>query len=434
MFLSFLPAAFILCSVFARPAVSKSIAQDLHERHEDTNNQRLPASEWYHPRDHFARQLFRRDTTTDAATYPEVAWSAAYPQSTPDTSQLPAKWTAALQSAMAAGKIPNIPQSTSPSPNTNPVYPDGYDPTTLPVCSGTYKCKIATDTWDAPDNCLGVGFDDGPTPASPPLLDFLQSNNQTATHFMIGTNIIANHESFTRSVLLGNDIAVHTWTHPYMTTLSNEDVLAQLGWTMQVIHDSTGGRVPRFWRPPYGDTDARVSAIAREVFGMDAIIWNQDTEDWSLTTGGTTLEAISSSMNTWLTGPKSPGLIILEHELSDQSVQAFKSAYPVMKSNNWKLVSVAQLVGEHGPYQNALSINKGNVATADIIDSKLMSMNTSASTSMSTSTTTSSSSPNSTSSSASDNTAPKNSASLSWDGMTVRTFAVYCAVVCACFI
>ena len=69
---------------------------------------------------------------------------------------------------------------------------------------------------------------------------------------------------------------MHTWTHPYMTSLSNEDVVAQLAWTMQIIHDSTGGRVPRFWRPPYGDSDTRVSAIAKEVLGMITVIWNQE--------------------------------------------------------------------------------------------------------------------------------------------------------------
>ena len=61
-----------------------------------------------------------------------------------------------------------------------------------------------------------------------------------------------------------------------MTTLSNEDVVAQLGWTMEIIHNSTGGRIPRFWRPPYGDSDIRVSAIAREVFGLKTVIWNQE--------------------------------------------------------------------------------------------------------------------------------------------------------------
>ena len=60
-----------------------------------------------------------------------------------------------------------------------------------------------------------------------------------------------------------------------MTTLSNLDVLAQLGWTMQIIYDSSG-KLPRFWRPPYGETDARVSGIAREVFGMTTVMWNQE--------------------------------------------------------------------------------------------------------------------------------------------------------------
>ncbi len=72
------------------------------------------------------------------------------------------------------------------------------------------------------------------------------------------------------------DIAVHTWTHPYMTTLTNEEVLGELGWTMQLIHNSTGGRIPKYWRPPYGDSDNRVRAIAKEVFGLTTVIWNQE--------------------------------------------------------------------------------------------------------------------------------------------------------------
>jgi hypothetical protein len=52
------------------------------------------------------------------------------------------------------------------------------------------------------------------------------------------------------------------------------------------------------------------------------------------------------------TGPKSPGLIILEHELSNQSVKAFIDAYPVMKANGWNITSTAELAGNL-PYQNA---------------------------------------------------------------------------------
>lgn len=45
---------------------------------------------------------------------------------------------------------------------------------------------------------------------------------------------------------------------------------------MKLIHDSTGGRVPRYWRPPYGDADMRVRAIASEVFGLQTVVWNNE--------------------------------------------------------------------------------------------------------------------------------------------------------------
>jgi chitin deacetylase len=93
----------------------------------------------------------------------------------------------------------------------------------------------------------------------------------------------------------GGHIAVHTWSHPYselwfrtadvsnyprigltsVTSLSNEDVMSELGWTMQIISDLNGGRIPRYWRPPFGDVDNRVRAIAKGVFGLETVPWNQ---------------------------------------------------------------------------------------------------------------------------------------------------------------
>lgn len=93
---------------------------------------------------------------------------------------------------------------------------------------------------------------------------------------MIGVNIRQNPDIFLDIFNHGSDIAVHTYTHPAMTALSNEEILGQLGWTMEIIHNSTGGRLPRYWRPPYGDYDMRVRAIAREVFGLEVILWNHE--------------------------------------------------------------------------------------------------------------------------------------------------------------
>lgn len=82
-----------------------------------------------------------------------------------------------------------------------------------------------------------------------------------------------------------------------------------------------------------------------------------------MTSGGTSPQRIASQFNGWLTGitpplfdahclilrsgvgSKSPGLIILEHELSDQSVAAFINAYPQFRLNGWIPISQARLNG-----------------------------------------------------------------------------------------
>lgn len=78
-------------------------------------------------------------------------------------------------------------------------------------------------------------------------MDFLEANNETVTHFMIGVAIMGKPATFQRAVELGQDIAVHTWTHPYMTTLSNLDVLAQvpLSWFFRlfILNSSTIARL-----------------------------------------------------------------------------------------------------------------------------------------------------------------------------------------------
>lgn len=64
-----------------------------------------------------------------------------------------------------------------------------------------------------------------------------------------------------------------------------------------------------------------------------------------MSSGGTTPEAINASMTQWLNGPKSPGLVILEHELDNMCVQAFIDAHPLMTTTGWKIESVAAIAG-----------------------------------------------------------------------------------------
>ncbi|KIM25956.1 carbohydrate esterase family 4 protein [Serendipita vermifera MAFF 305830] len=374
MFSAFLVLSTLVSSIAGLPAA--------HVHEEATVGSALPTT-WYHKRDHPVHNLFRRGPLPVVGS---PAWQAAYPgYGTPPESNIPQPWLDALKEAEDAHLIPTFaPAISTDGGQTNAGY-GGANGGQEPICSSQFQCRHPGDIWDAPDGMIGLSVDDGPIglpQASERLYDFLKLNNQKVTHFMIGANILGNPSTFMRAFEeLQDDIAVHTWTHRHMSTLTNRQLVADLGWTMQIIHDSTGGRVPRYWRPPYGDCDNRVRAIAKEVFGLTTVIWNQDSQDWTMAApGGTTLPAIQASFTRWLNGPRSPGLIVLEHEITADDVTAFMNMYPLIAAATggapWQAVSVAQLFdGHHGPggpngtmgwYQNA-DDNTSPVTSAEII-------------------------------------------------------------------
>lgn len=144
------------------------------------------------------------------------------------------------------------------------------------------------------------------------------------------------------------------------TSLSNEQVLGELGWTMQAIADLTGGRIPAYWRPPYGDVDNRVRTIAKGVFGLETVLWNRDTNDWQIGSNSAyTIDSVKGVLDGWLNGPRSPGILALEHEINNSTVQVFMAEYPKFAAQNWQVSSVPDAYGLDW-YQNAVG-NTGDL-------------------------------------------------------------------------
>ncbi|SNX81971.1 related to CDA2 - sporulation-specific chitin deacetylase [Melanopsichium pennsylvanicum] len=270
----------------------------------------------------------------------------------PTAAETPKEWLDALQAATAAGKIPNIAPAMNQGGNIVYANNVGFDQAT---CSWTVtKCVSKNDIVNAPDNHMAIGFDDGPTSKSDDLYSFLNQYNQSATHFMIGSNVLSYPQQFSHAVKEGNQhFAVHTWSHQLCTTLTNQQVVAELGWTMQIIADYSGGYIPKFWRPPQGDVDNRVRAIAEEIFGLTNVLWNHDTNDWCLNDQGGSecpnvdpgkdVASVAAAVQSGIHGAKSPGLIMLEHELTHASIKIFKDYYPSIKGLGWTPGNVADL-------------------------------------------------------------------------------------------
>ncbi|TFK68114.1 glycoside hydrolase/deacetylase [Pluteus cervinus] len=189
------------------------------------------------------------------------------------------------------------------------------------TCTG---CTRKTDITQCPQKgTFGLSFDDGPAPYTPDLLDFLDQQKLKATFFVVGSRVYYRPDLLRKQYMEGHQIAVHTWSHPELTTLTNEQIIAELGWSRRVIQD-TLGVTPNMMRPPYGDIDDRVRAIS-VAMGLTPVIWTQgfDTEDFEIGSGGTTVQ---QSLQNWerITAAASTsdkGFIVLEHDLFQQTVE-----------------------------------------------------------------------------------------------------------------
>jgi len=173
----------------------------------------------------------------------------------------------------------------------------------------------------------GVSFDDGPSPWTQKLLNYLDSQNIKATFFVVGSRVVERPPVLIEEYMAGHEISVHTWSHRPLTSLTNEQIVAELGWTRAIIQ-TVLGVTPTTMRPPYGDIDDRVRAIALAM-GMVPIIWTStpssgpfDTNDWRVAggmvdsiTSFNTFESILGNATSLDTG-----FIVLEHDLYEVTV------------------------------------------------------------------------------------------------------------------
>jgi peptidoglycan/xylan/chitin deacetylase (PgdA/CDA1 family) len=70
----------------------------------------------------------------------------------------------------------------------------------------------------------------------------------------VGSRVVSYPGLLQQEYLGGHQIAVHTWSHPSLTTLTNEEIIAEFGWSKKAINDVLGV-TPIYWRPPYGDVE-----------------------------------------------------------------------------------------------------------------------------------------------------------------------------------
>ncbi|KAK9464744.1 CDA2-like protein [Lipomyces arxii] len=206
------------------------------------------------------------------------------------------------------------------------------------VCS--FDCKHCVGPVDI-RHCSDLiqTFDDGPTPDTPTLLHYLRHVQQKVTFFVLGIQVVVYPSVFRAMHSEGHLLATHTYSHKHLPSLTNEEVVAQLLWSIWAMN-ATAGVVPKYFRPPFGGVDNRVRAIAGRL-GLTVAVWDLDTNDWRLNDKSRSKEDIYSQIKAWRTSNING--IMLEHDNTMYTVDAGIAISDIIGKSNMTVADCNEL-------------------------------------------------------------------------------------------
>ncbi|MGD0273768.1 MAG: polysaccharide deacetylase family protein [Gaiellaceae bacterium] len=182
---------------------------------------------------------------------------------------------------------------------------------------------------------VALTFDDGPGRYTGLVLRILERAHFKATFFLVGRNVGPRTEQAGAEAQSSAAFGIHTWSHPVLTKLERAQIVRQIVRTRGAIFEATGERPPLF-RPPYGDRDALVDSVARQL-GLVEVLWSIDSGD--------------SQGKNWLGIGREvlknvvPGSIILMHDNRGQTVRALKYVIlPGLKKRGFIPVTIPELL------------------------------------------------------------------------------------------
>ncbi|KAG0082026.1 chitin deacetylase [Linnemannia elongata] len=250
-------------------------------------------------------------------------------------------------------KVPKLPIRHTDSPGDPPECPQKEVPEgdCWWTCSG---CYAPDDVVDCPGkNDWGLTFDDGPEPGvTENYFSLLKEKNVTATFFVTGMKSTKAPWLLQETIDQGHHLASHTWSHSGLTTLTNEEIVAELKWTEKYIFDHTGYKI-KYFRPPYGDIDNRVRAIARQL-GFKTVIWSNewDTQDWQLSENTITSKQIVGIFNSGLKSlpDRKKGVITLQHDGDKKLVTMARTLLDMGIKKGMRPMHIAQCLDDKVGY------------------------------------------------------------------------------------
>jgi peptidoglycan/xylan/chitin deacetylase (PgdA/CDA1 family) len=219
---------------------------------------------------------------------------------------------------------PQEQQQQAPQPTPQEVDPQDYSE----VVHGDPSLGLIALTFDA-------GTEGGGS--APEVLQILRDRGLHVTFFLSGHWVDHNPELAEQIVTDGHEVANHSYDHPDLTHLSDDQIVWELDYTDQVVSDVMGTHTRPYFRPPFGARNRHVLDAAA-ASGFRSIYWSIDSGDWlPRATPGAVVDKILRYAQ--------PGDIVVEHVGSDATAAALPTVLDGLAERGLQVATVSQVLG-----------------------------------------------------------------------------------------
>jgi len=178
------------------------------------------------------------------------------------------------------------------------------------------------------------GYENGHTAK---ILDVLKEKKVPATFFVTGHYIKDQPELLKRMVAEGHIIGNHSWSHPDITTVSNDKMSQELNRVRDEVTALTGQLEMLYLRTPRGIFSERTLAKSKEL-GYINVFWSIAYKDWDPKSHRGWRYAYDNVMK-----QLHPGAVILLHSVSKDNADALDQIIDAARQQGYEFKSLDQM-------------------------------------------------------------------------------------------
>jgi len=192
---------------------------------------------------------------------------------------------------------------------------------------------------------VALTFDDGPNPLyTPTILAELKRVHAQSTFFMVGKMVQQYPDLALQILAEGHELANHTYTHPNMTKLKQQEIIAEVLRTRAAIKEITGHQT-YFFRPPGGNIDPFVTKQLRAL-DYNIIYWSINAGEFRKMTPEKQTAAILGKI-------KDGSILLLHNGPVDGTLNILPQLLDELTKRGFTCVTITELMKDAAPTKDS---------------------------------------------------------------------------------